>query len=375
MEKLRDKVILIISPQAWGLSFVSKHHYAQELARRGNTVFFLNPMSRVRIEGGARLTRISPRLSVVDYNEVFPGNRRWIGPLAVWSQRADIRRIRRVIGRPLDLVWSFDPFRLQFLGDWGAPLKIYHPVDFHSFWGERRVAGRADIILSCSHLILGKFSGWGKPLHFINHGLGRHFLSRGTRAAALPGRFKIKAGYVGNLLYPHLDWELLFRVVDENPAVGFYFIGPFEPGGNLKGNNNFEAQVQKLRTRKNTFFLGPKPSHQLPGYLRAMDLFLMSYTGKKNMERLANPHKILEYLSVGKPVVSHYIQEYADKRDLIHMAEDNDELPGLFRRVVAGLRAKGQGKIVRRRIAYAAQHSYLLQIRRIERILFGAKEK
>ena len=37
------KKILLISPQAWGKMFVAKHHYAVELSRSGNEVYFLNP--------------------------------------------------------------------------------------------------------------------------------------------------------------------------------------------------------------------------------------------------------------------------------------------------------------------------------------------
>ncbi len=39
------KTILLISPESWGKSFVSKHHYAVELAKKGNIVYFLNPPS------------------------------------------------------------------------------------------------------------------------------------------------------------------------------------------------------------------------------------------------------------------------------------------------------------------------------------------
>ena len=40
--KLKNKTILIISPERWGTNFVSKHHYALELAKNNN-VYFLNP--------------------------------------------------------------------------------------------------------------------------------------------------------------------------------------------------------------------------------------------------------------------------------------------------------------------------------------------
>lgn len=38
-----NKTILIISPEPWGKMMISKHHYALELAKLGNEVYFLNP--------------------------------------------------------------------------------------------------------------------------------------------------------------------------------------------------------------------------------------------------------------------------------------------------------------------------------------------
>ena len=43
MEVLKGKTILILSPQSWGKMFVSKHHYAIGLAKKGAVVYFLNP--------------------------------------------------------------------------------------------------------------------------------------------------------------------------------------------------------------------------------------------------------------------------------------------------------------------------------------------
>ncbi len=43
--KIINKTILFISPGPWGINHVSKHHYAIELAKIGNDVYFLNPPS------------------------------------------------------------------------------------------------------------------------------------------------------------------------------------------------------------------------------------------------------------------------------------------------------------------------------------------
>ena len=40
---MRAKTIIILSPQNWGTMFLSKHHYAVELAKLGNKVYFINP--------------------------------------------------------------------------------------------------------------------------------------------------------------------------------------------------------------------------------------------------------------------------------------------------------------------------------------------
>jgi len=38
--ELRNKTIIILSPEKWGKMMLSKHHYAIELAGMGNIVFF-----------------------------------------------------------------------------------------------------------------------------------------------------------------------------------------------------------------------------------------------------------------------------------------------------------------------------------------------
>jgi len=59
MKTITHKTILLISPQSWGNMFVSKHHYALELARAGNTVYFLNPPEE-KITGRSERIRIVP---------------------------------------------------------------------------------------------------------------------------------------------------------------------------------------------------------------------------------------------------------------------------------------------------------------------------
>ena len=57
--KLTDKVIFIISYENWGRMLMSKHHYAIELGKAGNKVYFINhPDKRQELRRGE--VKVSP---------------------------------------------------------------------------------------------------------------------------------------------------------------------------------------------------------------------------------------------------------------------------------------------------------------------------
>lgn len=63
MFSLHNKTILLISPQSWGKMFLSKQHYAIELAKKGNKVYFLNPPNENSIQQTEAIEIISSDIS------------------------------------------------------------------------------------------------------------------------------------------------------------------------------------------------------------------------------------------------------------------------------------------------------------------------
>ncbi|GAB1397072.1 hypothetical protein MASR1M65_18510 [Saprospiraceae bacterium] len=59
----KNKTILIISQQEWGLMRISKHHYALELAKKGNKVFYLTAPDNNKWVVEGRNKRISIKKS------------------------------------------------------------------------------------------------------------------------------------------------------------------------------------------------------------------------------------------------------------------------------------------------------------------------
>ena len=360
---IKNKVIYIISPEAWGTNFVSKHHYATLLAEQGNKVFFINPPS-----SKFNTTKISEHLSVVDYSVgIFRGVNRLPAMLRNALNRKIIKKLKKYIGAAADIVWSFDPFRFQNLNQFGSKCKIYHPVDVHQTNLEAEVVKTADIVFSTAHKILDRFKELPTPKYFINHGLAAHFLEIPKEIDFKTPTSTINIGYVGNLNYQFLDKGILLKILTENPELNFYFIGPYEKS-NLSENINSDF-IGKIKQLPNVFLLGPKPTYELPAYLKKFDLLLMCYSGDQNIAQMANPHKILEYLSSGKVALTHYIDEYKTQDNLFIMCQSNEELPSRFKYAVNNLSVLNNEESMQIRVKFAADNTYLKQLERIENLL------
>ncbi len=372
MYELRNKNILVISPEFWGENFVSKHHYALELSKRGNKVFFLNP-PYWHWSFNIKSRKVSENLTILDYGALFKGLNRlpFSGRLKIQIILA--RRIKFFLETNFDVVWNFDPYHFQYLPCFGAHLNIYHSVDVYKTILEKETAECANILFATSDRILEGLQDVGTPKFKINHGVAQHFFEENTELFIQEENpERIKVGYIGNLLYKYLDVEILGTIIDNNKDVLFTFIGPYEQS-NLHGVEHNIKFIEFLKCSENVHLLGPKPSSELPRHLNRFDLFLMCYTGDINVAEMANPHKILEYLSTGRTVLTHYIDEYKDKGNLVEMVGDNKLLPRRFKHVIQNLNYYNSTEKARMRIQYALDNTYLKQIERIERLVRSQK--
>ena len=149
----------------------------------------------------------------------------------------------------------------------------------------------------------------------------------------------------------------IFQCIVIIKYIDFYFIGP--RGRSNIYTNNIDTDLYKTLKKLNNFiFLGSKDSLDLPKYINQFDLFLICYDSDKYTNEVANPHKLLEYLSTGKTIVSHYIDEYNGMKDLVQMANSNSELPELFSKIVNNIQFYNSHQLNNIRIKYAKTHTY-----------------
>jgi hypothetical protein len=376
---LKNKNILIISPEKWGTMFLSKHHYAVELAKLGNTVYFLNsPKDGWHINKPKITIEKSgfDNLFIINYSLFFPYNLKFhLYFLYRLLIRIHIFLIKKKINRKLDIVWSFDFGNSFPLHIFKKSIRIFHPVDDpkNSKWAYQ-CAQSAHYIFSVTTEILDRYSSLKKPLYFINHGVSPGFILPSPTEYFTNS--KIKVGYSGNLLRKDIDYPTLISIVAESPEVSFYFWGCYHSSqSNIGGDDNYQISIyiNQLRSLPNVTLIGPIPQNELAVELNKCDAFILCYDIKRDPSNGTNYHKVMEYLSTGKVLISNNITTYAGIPHLIEMAnsrEDNNELPKLFKNTIANLEFYNSKDLCAKRIDYSRKHTYTNNVLTIEKLIF-----
>lgn len=281
---ITGKCILLISPQSWGKMFISKHHYAVELAKMRNTVYFLNPPNRkLHANISIKASEEYEGLYIIDHKLWFPYRIRYhTKGLFHFLMQWHIKKILASMDRAADIIWSFDlnnlyPFRLFP----ASAYKIFHPVDEPLTQSAIEAAQGAGTIISVTQEILQKYAGYPVPKYLINHGLSEDFFNH---SPTVKNNGEIRVGFSGNLMRQDIDRETLLAIIAGNPFVIFECWGSYKKkDGNIGGDADEHTQtfVKKLQSFPNVILHGVVPSSKLASELQRMDALLFAIILKK----------------------------------------------------------------------------------------------
>jgi len=369
----KDKTIFIISYESWGKMLMSKHHYALELARKGNQVYFINHPDKKK-----SLKRGEVVVEPTGYNRLFVVKHRLFHPYFLkfkWRSiynffiRNHIRKIIKTVGKEPDVVWSFDcgnTLPLKYFS--GKGKKIFMPVD-GPFWHQEELlaADKADIIVSVTPEILDRYKEIETRRLLIGHGVSSAFLN--VKPIPRNGG-PIRIGYAGSLIRNDLDTKAILRIVSDHPDKIFEFWGENDPqNSNIHAAQDVDPNtitfIDKLKHTSNVILHGAVDAGKLAEGFMTMDAFLVSY----NIKNLQNSHKILEYLTTGKVVISNFLSSYASHQDIVAMLKegaDSSELPELFSLVMKEIDDYNSIALQEKRRAFANKFSYHNNVERIE---------
>jgi hypothetical protein len=365
--------------------YLIKHHYAVELARRGNEVYFLNPPDvTLGKTMDVRKHAEIDNLHMVTYRPIFPFSirfrLRWLYDLLIGYQ---IKKIVAGIGTSFDIVWCFDLLLYTDLKKFGGALTIFHIGDLLYFDYQVKIAQSADVVFAVAEDILKFLTTVDKPKHFINHGISGYFEKYAAERLQAIGQGKerssadkVKIGYTGNVLRPDIDLECFKEIILNNPVVEFHIWGPTTIIDNnvatgilsVEGQNEF---IRFLEEQDNINLCGIKGQFTLAEEMQAMDGFLICYDIDRDQSKGTNYHKILEYISTGKVVISNNVSTYAGKADLVQMPMErhNANLVSLSTEVLGNVSQYNNEELQRKRLEFALENTYPKQIDRIEKIL------
>jgi len=375
--QLTNKIILIISPQAWGNMFLAKHHYAIELAKHGNVVYFLNPPQKDAVKNGVEIVKsnVVDGLYLINHSISFSYKIKfkWIG-LFHFLMKFHIKKIEARIGKKIDIVWSFDlgnyyPFKYFS----SSSFKLFNPIDEPLNKAGIDSANGCQIILSITKEILEKYSHINVPKHFFHHGLADDFVSQDKTNIVKDNL--VRVGLSGSWLRTDLDTNCLIKIIDENPEIVFEFWGAYKAKENNIGggsDKDVELFITQLQQAKNVVLHGAVNPKKLAIEFQRMDAFLITYDILKDQSKGTNYHKVMEYLSTGKVVISNNITTYSGLPNLIEMTisrTHNNDLPQLFKTVINNLQYYNQPEFIAKRKMFAFGNLYSNKISEIEKAL------
>ncbi len=369
--KFENKNIIILSPEKWGKNHISKHHYAKELAKN-NKVWFVESCGEKNLkESIVILNSEIQNLTIIKYKQTIKGRRFLPNIFVSFLEKSIVKRILKKIDVEIDVVWSFDQFRFLNLKQFDAKIKIFHPVDITNSPSSQKsmIANSSDIIFHVSDYIVEDIIT-KKPIYFIQHGLSEEFINpKKINKPSYIIENKINVGYVGNLINSFVDWENLIKTVKENDDINFVFIGPIHKS-NISGKSKNQEKINELKALKNVTLTGEIESKRLAGILGYFDMFWLCYDSFLFKKQVSNSHKIIEYLSTGKPIVSNKIKMY-ENPELLIQVKSNTEISKIIRKISGNLSAYNVEDKKKNRIEYAHIYTYKKNLSTIANLLLN----
>ncbi len=160
-------------------------------------------------------------------------------------------------------------------------------------------------------------------------------------------------GFIGTIRDYNLDVNLISKAVRECPDFSFVFLGILD--------NKSRKISQILKDRSNCFYLGCKLLQEIPDYVSNFDVCIIPYITNE-YGQYAYPVKIMEYLSLGKPVVTTKLPsiKYLAQQGLIYWSKNANVF---IRNMKLALQEKNNKEIIQKRINEAKNNDWSIRIK------------
>jgi glycosyltransferase involved in cell wall biosynthesis len=369
--------ITLLATADWDqLLWTNKQHVASEFADLGHRVLYIESLGlRAPRRQAKDLGRILRRLlkGLRPPRQVKPNLWVW-SPLVLPGARGELitrlnRSIllgglalaRRWLGLRAELLWTYNPKTLAYGLPGPYEILVYHCVDDIqaqpdmddpdlSAW-EERLCRAAELVFVTSPALQESRRRFNSNTHYFSNVADHaHFaqalspeLEIPCDIAAIP---RPRIGFVGAISAYKLDLDLLAKLAEATPNWSYVMIGPV-------GEGDPSTQLSGLLKCSNIHWLGAKPYHDLPAYMKGLDVGLLPLRFNRYTHSMF-PMKFFEYLAAGLPVVASAIDALEDYKSFAALCDPTvASFQAALKRSLDGLGCPQQ-----ERIECAAEHTY-----------------
>lgn len=377
---LRDRDIIVISPQWWGDFWVSKHWISYELSKH-NRVLFVGPSIWL---GG--VFRKGYRREI--FGSILKNHRRvikenlfvfspYLIPHKVTKRRNSdsgtsgiLHQIQREIARlgfkdSIVINFTTKHFLVKELTE---SVSVYYCVD-PAFPDpgeeehEKLICQKSDLVFAISEKYREDLQRLTpkKSIEVIPHG---YDYAKAQQVMNDNGVEKPREllnlqppilGFIGSIHSSYVDVELLTGLARKRRNWNFVLIGPYKD--NPIGPSLPAQELRQLKSEPNILLMGSRKFWELPRYIKFFDVGMILLNTRAFGQSLATKRrtnfKINQYFAQGKPIVSPWLDELTALSDLVYMGDTVYDYARGIEEALVEDRSKAE-----RRMCYASDHSF-----------------
>jgi glycosyltransferase involved in cell wall biosynthesis len=318
----------------------SSQHIARQLARRMPLLYVDTPgmrsptastrdlrkMLRVATKFLGRPTSVGPQLWRLTVPQIPFRQLPWVENLNRALGRWLVWRAARFLRLGRRLSWFAVPHPAAMAGMLQDELVVYYVVDDYAALAQMDAAriqrlddeltSRADVVFVCSETLLNRKRELNRNVEYSPHGVDFELFSQAQDPAteiarAALGLRQPVIGYFGSIA-GQIDLELIAYLAGQRKNWTFLLIGMAS------------VDVGAIAALPNVLLPGPQPYESLPRWAKAFDVTIVPYRRDRFVLN-SNPLKIREYLATGKPVVSVRAPEIERLREVVFLADSNED--------------------------------------------------
>ena len=280
----------------------SKHHYANELAKLGNQVYYLDPVGKWQFNNlwdrKIQAKVVLKNVTVLNYKNPLPV--RLFPRLATFLNDFIVSQsIKQFLKNEAFVLWQFDFLRLVIFPNREVK-RIYHVADpYMHAWSDPVIAKKADLILCTSpkYLLHYQTLSAREKVIQVPHGISEsELLPDPTLVESIREKYGEFALLVGSI-NDDLDLDLLETIASKTRLLILGKLSLSDPGNSRKWK-----AITSLATVQ---YLGVVHAEKLKNFISASKVCLLTY--RFDLAKTigsGSPLKVLNYLAQGKPVIT-----------------------------------------------------------------------